>query len=58
MLVPLVDMLNHAGDYVTSPPGAAQQAQQAFDNVRWGTPCGSGGGVFLGVQGCGGCGSL
>lgn len=37
MLVPLVDMLNHAGDYTTGPPGAATSppAMQAFDNVRW-----------------------
>lgn len=42
MLVPLVDMLNHAGDYITSPPGAssagAPPAVQAYDNVRC---CGS-----------------
>jgi hypothetical protein len=40
MLVPLVDMLNHAGDYITSPPGAssagALPAVQAYDNVRCG----------------------
>ncbi|KAL4428352.1 hypothetical protein ABPG75_002441 [Micractinium tetrahymenae] len=36
MLVPLIDMLNHAGDYVTSPPGASTEpAVQAFDSVRW-----------------------
>ena len=35
MLVPLVDMLNHAGDYLTSAPGAADPAVQAFENVRW-----------------------
>ena len=42
MLVPLVDMLNHAGDYITSPPGSssagAPPAVQAYDNVRC---CGS-----------------
>ena len=36
MLVPLVDMLNHAGDYSVSPHGAssAQTTVQPFDNVR------------------------
>ncbi|PRW44382.1 Histone-lysine N-methyltransferase setd3 [Chlorella sorokiniana] len=40
MLVPLVDMLNHAGDFILSPPGSSNSAEggpsvQAFENVRW-----------------------
>ncbi|KAI3428549.1 hypothetical protein D9Q98_007371 [Chlorella vulgaris] len=35
MLVPLVDMLNHAGDYITSPPGQMPPLVQAGDCVRW-----------------------
>lgn len=35
MLVPLVDMLNHAGDVTISNPGATQPTVRADDNVRW-----------------------
>eukprot|EP00887_Chlorella_sp_A99_P005016 scaffold4.g5016.t1 len=35
MLVPLVDMLNHAGDVTVSDPGAPEPEARAFDNVRW-----------------------
>lgn len=34
MLVPLVDMLNHAGDVATAPPGSPDPAAIAADNVR------------------------
>lgn len=52
MLVPLVDMLNHAGDSVTSVPGAAAPAPavQAFENVRWAGCAGMRAGPCIGGQ--------
>lgn len=35
MLVPLIDMLNHAGDIVRTPFGAPAPQCEATDNVRW-----------------------
>lgn len=35
LLMPLIDMLNHAGDVALAPFGAADPHAQACDNVRW-----------------------
>lgn len=35
MLVPLVDMLNHAGDVEVSASGVQPPTVRAFENVRW-----------------------
>jgi hypothetical protein len=35
MMVPLVDMLNHAGDVAGAPPGAPDPRPLSADNVRW-----------------------